>query len=182
MGVIPLALLQLTVVVNRRSLEFVTCSAVSFFSFFSCYDPRSLFKFIHTALLCWPPLRYVFLFGAALAAAERSQGMSISIGAGYRLPEEKNNQSRALDGEGGEEGTPSMLGLDSGRTAVVDDLNDKLQASVGVESRIGARQRQKETSSRTKPGTSHNKIGDSGTAVARVQQAPARISSRGLSS
>ncbi|CAN0149123.1 unnamed protein product, partial [Ectocarpus sp. 13 AM-2016] len=57
---------------------------------------------------------------------KRSQGMSISIGAGYTLPEEKN-RSRGLDGEGADEGTPSMLGLDSGRTAVVDDLNDKLQ-------------------------------------------------------
>ncbi|CAM9192872.1 unnamed protein product [Ectocarpus sp. 6 AP-2014] len=64
----------------------------------------------------------------AETTTKRSQGMSISIGAGYTLPEEKN-RSRGLDGERADEGTPSMLGLDSGRTAVVDDLNDKLQAS-----------------------------------------------------
>ncbi|CAN0537388.1 unnamed protein product, partial [Ectocarpus sp. 12 AP-2014] len=63
----------------------------------------------------------------AETTTKRSQGMSISIGAGYTLPEEKN-RSRGLDGEGADEGTPSMLGLDSGRTAVVDDLNDKLQS------------------------------------------------------
>ncbi|CBJ25971.1 hypothetical protein Esi_0018_0021 [Ectocarpus siliculosus] len=62
----------------------------------------------------------------AETTTKRSQGMSISIGAGYTLPEEKN-RSKGLNGEGADEGTPSMLGLDSGRTAVVDDLNDKLQ-------------------------------------------------------
>ncbi|CAB1114555.1 unnamed protein product [Ectocarpus sp. CCAP 1310/34] len=64
----------------------------------------------------------------AETTTKRSQGMSISIGAGYTLPEEKN-RSGGLDGEWADEGTSSMLGLDSGRTAVVDDLNDKLQAS-----------------------------------------------------
>lgn len=103
--------------------------------------------FVHAALApC------VFLLWGA--AAERSQGMSISIGAGYTLPEEKN-RSRGLDGEGADEGTPSMLGLDSGRTAVVDDLNDKLQASVALESHWCAF-RDKERSPVPKPGTSHN--------------------------
>lgn len=47
--------------------------------------------------------------------------MSISIGAGYDLPEEKH-RVRTREEEGG--------GQESERIAVVDDLNDKLQASL----------------------------------------------------
>lgn len=55
-------------------------------------------------------------------ATERTQGMSISIGAGYDLPEEKHRvKIREEEGGGG--------GQESDRIAVVDDLNDKLQAS-----------------------------------------------------
>lgn len=51
--------------------------------------------------------------------------MSISIGAGYDLPEEKYRvRSREEEGGGG--------GQESERIAVVDDLNDKLQASAVV--------------------------------------------------
>lgn len=49
--------------------------------------------------------------------AERTQGMSISIGAGYDLPEE---QKRLTD-------TGSSSGAE--RSAVVDDLNNKLQVN-----------------------------------------------------
>eukprot|EP00752_Nemacystus_decipiens_P016443 g14699.t1 len=50
---------------------------------------------------------------------KRTQGMSISIGAGYDLPEEKHRaRTREEDGAGQE----------SERIAVVDDLNDKLQS------------------------------------------------------
>lgn len=47
--------------------------------------------------------------------------MSISIGAGYDLPEEKHRVRSREEEAGGQE---------SERIAVVDDLNDKLQASV----------------------------------------------------
>eukprot|EP00903_Cladosiphon_okamuranus_P009315 g8887.t1 len=50
---------------------------------------------------------------------KRTQGMSISIGAGYDLPEEKN-RVRSREEEGG--------GQEVERIAVVDDLNDKLQS------------------------------------------------------
>lgn len=50
--------------------------------------------------------------------------MSISIGAGYELPEEKHRVRSAPEAMGGGGG-----GQDSERMAVVDDLNDKLQVS-----------------------------------------------------
>lgn len=43
--------------------------------------------------------------------------MSISIGAGYNLPEEQNRTGRTPDPE---------------RIAIVDDLNDKLQVQNGT--------------------------------------------------
>ncbi|CAM9537520.1 unnamed protein product [Pylaiella littoralis] len=55
--------------------------------------------------------------------AKRTQGMSISIGAGYELPEEKHRVRSAPEAMGGGGG-----GQDSERMAVVDDLNDKLQS------------------------------------------------------
>lgn len=60
--------------------------------------------------------------------------MSISIGAGYDLPEEKHHRLRSREEDGGVQ--------ESERIAVVDDLNDKLQASssvifvVGIYSRV----------------------------------------------
>eukprot|EP00904_Undaria_pinnatifida_P001534 jgi/Undpi1/11381/HiC_scaffold_30.g13678.m1 len=52
------------------------------------------------------------------AASKRTQGMSISIGAGYDLPEEKNRHTRA---------NSRGAAHDPERMAVVDDLNLKLQ-------------------------------------------------------
>lgn len=62
-----------------------------------------------------------FLFPLTSDNIERTQGMSISIGAGYDLPEEKHRVTNNQEGSGG--------GHDSERMAVVDDLNDKLQVS-----------------------------------------------------
>lgn len=66
------------------------------------------------------PLNIAFCACSTLVLAgltERTQGMSISIGAGYDLPEE---QRRLTD-------TGSSSGAE--RSAVVDDLNNKLQVS-----------------------------------------------------
>lgn len=63
------------------------------------------------------------------SVAERTQGMSISIGAGYELPEEKHRARTAEEGgRGGGGGGGGGGAHDSERMAVVDDLNDKLQA------------------------------------------------------